>query len=152
MAQRMRRRVRDTAGDALIEAALVTPLLVLLTLAIVDFASLSYTYLSLENGVGQATRYGVTGNQMSEQSRVGSIEAAMRAATPTLTIPDDAFTFSHLPPGGGWTGGPGGPGDVEKVAVDYTWTPLTPILLPFFAGGQVHLRVESAMKNEPRFN
>ena len=152
MTQRAWKQVRETSGDALIEAALVTPLLVLLTLAIVDFASLSFTYLSLENGVGQATRYGITGNQMGEQSRVGSIEAAMRQATPTLTISDDAFTFSHLPPGGGWVGGPGGPGDVEKVAVDYTWTALTPVLRPFFTNGQVHLRVESAMKNEPRFN
>jgi Flp pilus assembly protein TadG len=152
MTQRAWKQVRETSGDALIEAALVTPLLVLVTLAIVDFASLSYTYLSLENGVSQATRYAVTGSQMGEGSRANSIAAAMREATPTLTIQEDAFAFSHLAPGRGWVDGPGGPGDVEKVRVDYTWTPLTPLLRPFFRNGQVRLRVESAMKNEPRFN
>ena len=45
----------------------------------------------------------------------------MRQATPTLTIPDGAFTFSHLPAGGSaCVGGTGGPSDIEKVTVNYT--------------------------------
>jgi len=143
----------------MIEAAIVTPLLLLLTFSIVDFASLFYVYLALENGVSQASRFGVTGNLLSDPSNPGnmlsrtdSIEAAMRAATPTLTIDDSAFTFSHVSPGGTvWIGGTGGPGDIEKVTVDYTWNILTPLLKPFFTNGQVHFTVESAMKNEARF-
>ena len=47
----------------------------------------------------------------------------MRQATPTLTIPDGAFTFSTCRVGGSaWVGGTGGPDDIEKVTVDYTWT------------------------------
>ena len=76
----------------------------------------------------------------------------MRTATPTLTLPDGAFTFSHLPPGGGaWTAGAGGPNDVEKVTVNYTWTILTPVLRPFFPTGQIDFTVESIMKNERVF-
>jgi hypothetical protein len=152
MRRAVQRRIRDAGGAALIEAALITPLLLLLTFSIVDFSALFYAGLALENGVSQATRYGVTGNQMNGLSRTDSIIAAMRQATPTLAIPDNAFTFSHLPQGGGaWLAGPGGPGDLEKLTVDYTWTLLTPLLRPFFTGGQVHIRVESAMKNEPSF-
>jgi hypothetical protein len=156
---RVARRLRDPDGTSLVEAAIVTPLLLLLTFSIVDFGSLFYVYLALENGVSQATRYGVTGNLMDDPlhpgtplSRVDSIEAAMRQATPTLTIPGSAFTFSHMPAGGStWQGGTGGPGDVEKLSVAYTWTFVNPLLWPFFPGGQITLNAQSAMKNESRF-
>ena len=158
----MRMRLRALLGDAgtnLIEAAIITPLLLLLTFGIVDFGTMFYVYLALENGVSQATRYAVTGNLAPDPSnpsltlsRADSIIAAMRDATPTLTIPTSAFTFSHLPQGGaGWVGGVGGPGDIEKLAVDYTWTMMTPLMRPFFTNGQIQLHVESAMKNEARF-
>ena len=136
----------------MLEAALVAPLLLLLTFGIVEFASIFYVYLALENGVSQATRYGVTGNQMEHLTREDSIKAAMRQATPTLTLRDDAFTFSHLTPGGTvWLAGAGGPNDVEKLTIDYTWTIMTPLLWSFFQDGQIHFSVGSAMKNEGRF-
>ena len=152
-------RIRDTRGTNLLEAAIMTPLLVMLTFAIVDFASLFYVYLALENGVSQASRYGVTGNQMTDPanptqflSRQDSIKTAMRQATPTLTIADSAFTFNHMATGGStWVAGTGGAGDIEKVTVNYTWDIITPIMRPFFPGGQIHFTVDSAMKNEPRF-
>lgn len=157
--RRILKGLRDTAGASLIEGAIVTPLLLLLTFGIVDFASLFYVYLSLENGVSQATRYGVTGNQMDDPdhpggqlSREDSIKSAMRAATPTLTIPDGAFNFTHLAAGSGsWSAGPGGPNEIQKVAITYTWRPMTPLIKPFFPGGKLVLTVDSTMKNEGRF-
>ena len=144
---------RTEKGTSLVEAALITPLLLLLTFAIVDFASLFYVYLALENGVSQASRYGVTGNLAAGQSRQESIRTAMRQATPTLTIGDGSFSFSHLRPGQGtWDAGVGGPNDIDKVTVHYSWTLLTPLVRPFFANGQINLVVESAMKNEATFN
>ena len=50
--------------------------------------------------------------------------------------------------GGGWVGGVGGPNEIEKVTVNYTWNFMTPLLRPFFPGGQINLTVDSAMKNE----
>jgi Flp pilus assembly protein TadG len=123
----------------------------------VDFGSLFYVYLALENGVSQATRYAVTGNAMNDasgatMSRAETIKAAMRQATPTLNIPDSAFSFQHMAVGGtSFVGGVGGPNEIEKVTVDYTWTILTPVLRPFFTNGQIHFVVESTMKNEGRF-
>jgi hypothetical protein len=153
------RRFLDQRGTNIVEAALITPLLLLVTFAIVDFASLFYVRLALENGVGQATRYGITGDQMDDPAHPGtplsretSILTALRQATPTLTIPDSAVTFSHLDPGGTtWLAGAGGPSAIEKVSVAYTWRPLTPVLVPFFPGGKLDLQVESMMKNEGRF-
>jgi len=157
---RLVRRLRDTRGGSLVEAALITPLLLMLTFGIIDFASMFYVYLALENGVSQATRYGVTGNLKDDPSNPGtplnrpdSMKLAMRQATPTLTLPDSYFTFSHLPPGSStWVPGVGGPGEVEKVTVNYTWSFLTPLIRPFFTNGQLAIQVESSMKNEERFN
>jgi hypothetical protein len=85
-------------------------------------------------------------------TREEAIKDAMRRAAPTLTLPDTAFTFSFMPPGAStWSSGPGGPGDIGRVTVNYTWNIMTPLIRPFFTGGQVNMRVESAMKNEARW-
>jgi TadE-like protein len=156
MASRFRQRLQDERGTSLIEAALITPLLLILTFAIVDFGAVFYAYLALENGVSQATRFAVTGNAMDDPANPGTplsreqaIKTTMRQATPTLTIPDSSFTFAHRAPNGStWIGGPGGPGELEKVSVNYTWTFMTPIIGVFFTNGQLSLQVDSAMKNE----
>jgi Flp pilus assembly protein TadG len=153
------KRIKDATGATLLEAALVTPLLLLLTFSIADFGGLFYVYLALESGVSQATRFAVTGNAMADPanpgtplSRADTIKAAMRSATPTLTIPDAAFTFQHMAVGGTtWLGGVGGPNEIEKVTVNYDWPLMTPLLRPFFTGGKLSIVVESMMKNESRF-
>jgi len=159
MTRLRRSRLRDARGNSLVEAALITPLLLFLTFSIVDFGLLFYAHLALENGVSQATRFAVTGNVMDDPanpgnalSRTDSIKLAMRQATPTLTIDDAAFTFNHMAPGGNaWLAGTGGPQEIEKVTIGYTWTFFNPMLWPFFPNGQVRLTVDSAMKNESRF-
>ena len=149
---RLARRLKDTRGANIVEMALVLPLLLLLTFSIVDFASMFYVYLALENGVSQAARFGVTGNVSGALSREDSIRLAMRDATPTLTIEDNAFSFSHLTPGTvNWLPGSGNPSDVSKVRVTYTWALMTPLIREFFPSGQINIAVESAMLNEPRF-
>ena len=136
----------------MIEAAIITPLLLIVTFAIVDFGVLLYVHLALANGVSLATRYGVPGNVMPGMSREASIRTAMRNNTPTLTLDDSAFTFSHMAPGGGsWAAGTGGPNDIEKLTVQYTYRLMTPFLKPLFTNGEINFRVESAMKNEGLF-
>jgi Flp pilus assembly protein TadG len=144
---RVFRRLRNCEGTNLVEAAIITPLLLLVTFGIVDFSALLYVHLALQNGVSQASRYGVTGNVSGVLSREDSIRQAMRQSTPSLTISDAAFTFSHLS-GGNWVGGAGAPGDIEKVAVDYNWQIMTPWISPFFTNGQISFHVESSMKDE----
>jgi Flp pilus assembly protein TadG len=134
----------------MVEAAIATPLLLFMSFAIIDFAVMFYVYLALANGVSQASRYATTGNVVQGESRETSIKMAMRDATPTLTIPDAAFTFSHLPAGAAtWVAGSGGPNDIARLTVRYDWEFYTPIVRPFFTNGGIQLRVESAMKNEP---
>jgi hypothetical protein len=143
---------KDTAGANIVEAAIVTPLLLLLTFSIIDFASMFYVYMALENGVSQAARFGVTGQVQEGMSHQESIMAAMRDATPTLTIDDGAFEFSHMRPGSAvWEAGPGDPTDISRVTITYPWSLMTPLINRLFPNGEIVIRVESAMLNEPRF-
>ena len=154
--KRLRQFLRDCGGSNLIEAAIVTPLLLVLTLGLVDFASMFYVYLALENGVSEATRFAITGNDMDDPNNPGTplgreagIRLAMQEATPVIDVSTATFTFTHMTPGStSWSGGAGGPGDIGRVTVEYTWTPLTPIIRPLLTNGEMTVRVESAMKNE----
>ena len=84
--------------------------------------------------------------------REASIKTAMREAAPTLTIPDSAFSFSFMPVNGStWSAGLGGANDVGRVTINYSWEFMTPLIRPFFTGGQLNLRVQSTMKNETLF-
>jgi hypothetical protein len=145
--------LKRCGGTNLIEAAVLTPLLLLLTFAIVDFASIFYVYLALENGVTQGTRFAVTGQTLNDpvtgtpMSRQNSVILATQRATPTLTLDSSAFRFSHLT-SGAWSPGFAASGEVGKVTVNYTWSILTPTLRWFFTNGQVQITVDSAMKNE----
>ena len=145
-------RCRDTAGANIVEAAIVTPLLLLLTFSIVDFASLFYAYLALENGVSQAARYGVTGELEPGMTHEESIILAMRDAMPTLSIASTDFEFTHMSPGSDtWEAGAGEPSDISRVTVTRPWPIMTPLIKRLFPGGEIVIRVESAMLNEPRF-
>ena len=160
LSRRFFSRLRDCTGANLIEAALILPLLLLLSVSIADFGALFYVHLAIENGVSQATRYAVTGNLVddplnpgSKLSREDSIKTIMRQATPTLYISDTDFTFTHQTPGGAvWIAGSGGPGDIGKVEINHSWKFLNPLLWPFFPpSGQITLTADSAMKNESLF-
>jgi Flp pilus assembly protein TadG len=151
--------LRDRGGNTLLESAMVTPLLLVLTFGLVDFATMFYVYLTMETGVSQATRFAVTGATMEDPdnpgtqlSREGTIKAAMKDATAGLDMSAMTFTFSHMTPGSTtWAGGAGGPGDIGRVSVEYDWEPLTPIVRPLLSGGKLHVKVESAMKNESKW-
>ena len=72
---------RRYPGRQLLEAAIITPLLLLLTFSIVDFAALFYVYLALENGVSQATRFAVTGHTSGDRRTRGASRSRRRCAT-----------------------------------------------------------------------
>jgi TadE-like protein len=147
------KRWESARGQNLLEAALIVPIFLLLTFGLIDFGTVFYIYLTLENGVSQATRYAVTGQQMDDPAnptgpklpRDVSIKMAMRQATPTIIIPDSAFSFYNVTKN---AAGSGGPGDLIRVRVDYTVSLFTPLLRQFFTNGQLTLSVFSTMKNE----
>ena len=149
VSRRVAKRLSDPKGANLIEAAIIMPLIFLMSFSIAEFSALLYVHMALQNGVSQATRFGVIGSVLPGQTREASIRSMVQQETPTLDISDGDISFTHIPPGGsGWIGGSGPPDSIERVSVTYTWPIMTPLLRPFFSGDEVTFNVESTMKNE----
>ena len=143
MARKTRRSLR---GSALVEVGIIILPLVTISFAVLDFAGILYTFLAMQNGVSQATRFAVTGNTVNDASgqampRDQAIRQAMRAANSNQVV-----RAAYVSTG---TSGTGAPKDIIRVTVTYDWQLLTPILQPFFPSGHVTVRVASTMRNEP---
>ena len=136
---------RPTPGQALVETAIGIVLLMLLTFSVVDAAMLFYIYLTLQNGVTEATRFAVTGQDPDAIKRV------ILDATPGLNINEDTEIFlndisdpNHPIPGAGQ------PNSIILVKVVHPWRLISPLLWPLVGnGGRITLSVSATMKNEP---
>src|SRR5437879_12142198 len=141
---------RPTPGQALVETAIGIVLLMLLTFSIVDAAMLFFFYLTLQNGVTAATRFGVTGQDPNDADpptrQEDSIMRVMRNATPGLTLADDDFSFYDITT---QSPGAGGPNDIIQVTVRHRRQLITPMMWPLVGnGGVITLRVSAMMRNE----
>ena len=86
------RRVRDQRGQALVESALIVPVLMLLVLGMVDFALVLQTYIGIVNAAGVGASY-------AAENGTSGLEAAVRAETDsnslhcaTLTVDPAVFS------------------------------------------------------------
>ena len=142
---------RPTRGQALVETAIGIVLLMLLTFSVVDAAMLFFAYLTLQNGVTAATRFGVTGQDPNDDDHPtrheDSIRRVMRNATPGLTLENGEFTFYNITT---QSSGTGGPNDIIQVTVTHPLSLISPMVWPLVGnGGVITLRVSAMMKNEP---
>ena len=144
---------RRTPGQALVETAIGIVLLVLLSLSVVEAAMLFFAYLTLQNGVTAATRFGVTGQDPNDDDHPtrheDSIMRVMRDAT-GLKLEDGEFTFYDITT---QSSGTGGPNDIIQVTVTHPWLLISPMVWPLVGnGGVITLRVSAMMRNEPSPN
>ncbi len=142
---------RPTPGQALVETAIGIVLLLLLTFSVVDGAMLFFAYLTLQNGVTAATRFGVTGQDPDDADHPtrheDSIMRVMRNATPGLTLLDNEFSFYDITT---QSPGTGGPNDIIQVTVRHPLPLISPMVRPLVGnGGVITLGVSAMMKNEP---
>jgi len=142
---------RRTPGQALVETAIGIVLLMLLSLSVVEAAMLFFAYLTLQNGVTAATRFGVTGQDPNDDDHPtrheDSIKRVMRNATPGLKLDDGEFTFYNITT---QSSGTGGPDDIIQVTVTHPLPLISPMVWPLVGnGGVITLRVSAMMRNEP---
>jgi len=125
----------------------------LLSLSVVEAAMLFFAYLTLQNGVTAATRFGVTGQDPNDDDHPtrheDSIMRVMRDAT-GLKLEDGEFTFYDITT---QSSGTGGPNDIIQVTVTHPWLLISPMVWPLVGnGGVITLRVSAMMRNEPSPN
>ena len=145
---------RRARGQALVETAISIVVLLLLTFSVVDAALLFFAYLTLQNGVTEATRIGVTGQEVSdpnspdaESRREAKVRQIVHQSTPGLGIDDSEVSFYDVTDGSRTMGAPN---HVIQITVTHPWRLLSPLVWPLVGnGGRITLRVSATMRNEP---
>jgi len=115
----VRKYSRRQSGQALVELALVLPILLLILMAIVDFGRVFHGHLAVTAAARQAGREASLGRTDAE-----IIDRARRAAVPlssaALTVQvTPAFSLRHA-------------GTAIEVTITYRMDILTPLIEPFF--------------------
>jgi Flp pilus assembly pilin Flp len=89
---------RDERGAAAVEFAMVLPMLCLLTFGVIEMGMIMATLTSLEGGLKEASRYGITGQSPNDQTRIEKIRAILDHHTFHLVDFDEAeFTVKTYP-------------------------------------------------------
>jgi Flp pilus assembly protein TadG len=140
-------RLRGRRGTALVEMAIVFPLLMLLVCGILDFSLMFRSRLTIQHAVREAVRFAVTGNTLNDpqsgtpMARVDAIKSKIIQNAVALDV--DVNNITVTPANGG------GPGDVVTVSAAFSYEFATPLIKPIFPGGRYDFTVRSSMKNEP---
>jgi Flp pilus assembly protein TadG len=88
----------DDRGVAIVEFALVFPILLLMTFGAVEIGLILATQSTLEGGLKEASRYGITGQSPSDATRIEKIRAILDSHTLDLVKMSEAtFTVKTYP-------------------------------------------------------
>jgi hypothetical protein len=74
----------DDRGSAAIEFAFVIPIMLLLTFGVIEMGMIMATLTTMEGGLREASRYGITGQAPSDQARIDKIKAILKQHTLAL--------------------------------------------------------------------
>ena len=119
-----------------------------------DLANYIHTRSKIQHAVSQAARLAVTGNKLRSPddtsislSREASIEQVIRHYT-GMVFERDQVRIYAVAPDGSLKAGPGGPGDVVLVRVNYELPLVTPGLNRLFPGGRARIQCSTRYRNE----
>ncbi len=131
---------RSRSGQALVEFALVVPLLLILILGIVEFGRAWNVYQVITDAAREAARSAVVDNPVMTEDSVFAV-VRFRLAQAGLD-PDDAVTDVV-----GWRAGTGSPATVS-ISYPYDFVFLRPFTGWMGADGLVTLKTTFSMRNE----
>ncbi len=150
------RRKGSEGGAAVVEFALIVPLLLLLLMAIIELGALFWVNMTMQHAVREGARYAITGRvdldpdededtvklrpeAVEEKIKLSSLGLYGSVAVPPIQVTD---------PDGNELTGFGGPGETVVIRLQCSWQLLTPLVRPFFDGGTYDFTVSSTMRNE----
>jgi Flp pilus assembly protein TadG len=127
-------------GQALVEFALILPLLLLLVFGIIEFARAWNQYQVLTDAAREAARTAVIDNAtMTQDSVLGVVQDALTRARMDYSSATVTLT--------GWRAGRGTLAQVE-IAYPFTFTWLRPFIAWSDAAAAITLRTRFVMRNE----
>ena len=132
-----RRRGRRTRAQALVEFALVLPVLLFLVVIAVDFGRLFFSYIQISNAAREGANYGsgaptdtvgITSRVNAEKNAQGQAGEGTTAVTTSCADANGSTIACTLATGGG------GAGNTLTVTVRVPFTFVTPLISGFFGG------------------
>lgn len=129
-------RLKSEKGQAMVEFALVLPILILILCGIIDFGWIFGNQLLANNASREAARYSAV--HYSDSSSDNDQEIArdiVLARAPTLSSPSVTLTQSAS-------------GDSVTVTINTTVEVLTPIIAAFFSDGEADITASCEMRLE----
>ena len=139
------RAFRCSRGSALIEMAVVTPMLLMLFGSVFEFGRVFHTRLTARHAVIEATRFAVTGIQLTDSESGDTLD---RATSIRRIVADRAYALPVTPesidifPADG-----GGPEDVVRITLTYSYDYSLPGFMDVLP--KMRFTVATAMRNEP---
>lgn len=146
---------RRQSGATLVEMAIITPVFLLVLVALIEFSLVFFTTLTMQYAVREGARYAVTG-----QSNLDPAAKAQRSAAiiekiklsslgfydklaPSISV--NGKTYSTTAYGNGMFGAAG---DIVVLQLDCTWPVTTPLVSTLFTDGKYRFKVAATMRNE----
>lgn len=130
----IRKLIKDKRGQALVELALVLPLLILLVMGTMEFGRVFHSYLIITNASREGARTGIIGKTDAEIiTKVKDVAASLGLTDSQISItPDQSLRTRGVP---------------LTVKVDYSVSLVTPVLdalvtNPFPLTASTTMRVE----------
>ena len=156
----IRRAPRNARGVALIEFALVLPLLLVLIFSIVDFGMYFFIQHTIQFATREGARLALVGRQLNDaqgnqMSREASIikQISDKAA---VAIDPGKLQISIFPVTAGYgdpvdwqnTQDAGGPGSYMRVVTRYDYKFVTPLLGALVPDGRLRISAQATYRNE----
>ena len=157
---RLGRRSRDSRGMAIVEFALVFPLLLLLVFMTIDFGMYFFVQHTIQFATREGVRLALVGRTINDDSgnemtREASIIATIRDKAAVAVKPED-LSISIYPVDTGYsdpstwqtTQNAGDPGVYMRVRTRYTYKFVTPFIGALVSGGSVPIQAQATYRNE----
>lgn len=128
------KNLKNQKGQALVEFAIVLPILLMLVMGIIQFGMMLNSYLAIENASREGARAGIVGSADTE------IESLIIASSPSL---DPAYLTVSLTPSEANRRS----GDTLTVTVTYNYKFTIPIISSIFNDGKM-LTGQTSMRIE----
>ena len=128
------KRLKNEKGQAMVEFAIILPILLLLVMGITEFGMMMNSYLSVQNATREGARAGIVGWSNEEVSdRIVNTTPSLRAENMTINItPGDGSRNS---------------GETLRVNIEYDYYLTVPIINRMF-NEVITLNAETSMRIE----
>jgi Flp pilus assembly protein TadG len=145
-------------GAAVVEFAIVASVYLLVLIAIIEFGVMFWASLTMQYAVREGARFAITGQiEAPYTTRYESVIAKVQNSSmglwskvsPVITIRiNNGAPVSYANSAAYTPGMFGAAGQIVVLQLDCKWPLITPLIQPFFTGGEYRFSVAATMRNE----